>query len=427
MKKLLVLLVLACLVLAVVPGAVAQDKITISIVAGEWWYSEEGLSSVGGSIAGNEQLNEYRELNPNIEFDVRGVPFPELDSTQLAAMESGQGPDIMIVNSVTVGSFIDRGYLMPMNEYIEANGLDTSQFFPGLYNSAVIGDQVYGLPLDTGTRLLYYNKAMFEAAGVEPPTTWEELPAVAEQMTDADNGVYGLVATTGERWVSLYEHLGMYALANNLNFVNADATECVLNQGDNVQAIQYWVDLFGKGVMSQDLLLTDPGTGREQAFGNGKAAMFFGGFWAADVLKADYEMTYPEDYGIVPLAGKDGDMASSTGGWIFTLTRDSQHPQEALDYIAWVLSDGDRLSKFTTIMPSTEAASKLSLQGEFYEPFKMLLAQPNTRHPIPLNPGLPEQAEVLRNVLQSALLGDMTAQEAADSFCQQIEGTLFQP
>ncbi|MBI5667779.1 MAG: sugar ABC transporter substrate-binding protein [Chloroflexi bacterium] len=427
MKKLSVLLVLVFLVLAAVPGAFAQEKITISIVAGEWWYSEEGLSSVGGSIAGADQLREYMELNPNIEFDVRGVPFPELDSTQLAAMESGQGPDIMIVNSVTVGSFIDRGYLMPMNDLIETNGLDTSIFFPGLYNSAVVGDQVFGLPLDTGTRLLYYNKAMFEAAGVEPPKTWDELPEVAAKMTDADNGVYGLVATTGERWVALYEHLGMYALANNLNFVNPEATECVLNQGDNVQAIQYWVDLFNKGVMSQDLLLTDTGSGREQAFGNGKAAMFLGGFWAADVLKADYDMTYPDDYGIVPLAGTDGDFASSTGGWIFTITRDSKHPQEALDYLAWVLSDGERLSKFTTIMPSTEAASKLSLQGEFYEPFKMLLAQPNTRHPIPLNPGLPEQAEVLRNVVQSALLGEMTAQEAADSFCEQIQGTLFQP
>ena len=76
-------------------------------------------------------------------------------------------------------------------------------------------------------------------------------------------------------------------------------------------------------------------------------------------------------------------------------------------------------------MPATQAASALTLQGEFFEPFKDLLASPNTVHPIPLNPGLPEQAEVLRNVTQSAILGEMTAQEAADSFCAQIDGTLF--
>lgn len=423
MKKLSLLLVLALLVLAT--GAVAQEKTVITIIAGEWWYSDEGLSTVGGSIAGYEQLLAYQELNPNIEFDVRGVPFPELDSTQLASMEAGAGPDIMIVNSVTVGSFIDRGYLVPIDDLIANSGLDTSIFYPGLYSSALAGGQIYGLPIDTGTRLLYWNKTLFDEAGVEPPTTWEELPEVALEMTDADNGVYGLVATTGERWVALYEHIGMYALANGLDFVNAEATECVLNQGDNVQAIQYWVDLFNSGVISQDILLTGTGSEREQAFGNNKAAMYLGGHWSAAVLEADYGMTYPENYGIVPLEGSIG-TASTTGGWIFTITRDAQHPQEAMDFIAWVLSDGEKLAKFTNIMPSTEAATLLTLEGEFYEPFKTLLAQPNTRHPIPLNPGLPEQAEVLRNVVQSALLGDMTAQEAADSFCEQIEGTLYQ-
>lgn len=415
MRKFILLLGLVLLV--VVPGVVAQDKVTISILAGEWWYGEDS--------PGAAQLAAYQELHPEVEFSIRGVPFPELDGTQLAAMESGQGPDIMIVNSVTVGSFIDRGYLLPIDDLIAGNGLDTSIFYPGMYSSAVMAGQVFGLPIDTGTRLLYWNRAMFEEAGVEPPTTWDELPAVALEMTDAENGIYGFVATSGERWVALYEHLGMYALANGLDFVNEDATECVLNQGENVQALQYWVDLFNSGVMSQDILLTGTGGEREQSFGNNVAAMYLGGHWSADTLRNDYDMTYPEDYGIVALEGSVG-TASSTGGWIFTITRDSQNPQAAMDFIAWVLSDAENLSNFTNIMPSTEAATLLTLEDEFYEPFKALMAQPNTRHPIPLNPGLPEQAEVLRNVLQSALLGDMTAQEAADSFCQQIENTLYQ-
>jgi ABC-type glycerol-3-phosphate transport system substrate-binding protein len=97
-----------------------------------------------------------------------------------------------------------------------------------------------------------------------------------------------------------------------------------------------------------------------------------------------------------------------------------------MDFIAWILGDPQRLSNFTGLMPSTSGAAALTLQGDFYQPFKDLLESPNTRHPIPLNPGLPEQAEVLRNVTQAAILGQMTAQQAADSFCQQIAGTLFQ-
>ncbi len=427
MKKLYLFLGLALALAAVLPTAVfAQDPVTITILGTDGWFSQATDAAGGGSSAGYDMMQLYMQEHPNVTFDVRGVPFGDLDSTQLAAMEARQGPDIMIVNSVTVGSFIDRGYLVPMNDLIATNGLDTSIFYPGMLGSAVFNDQIYGLPIDTGTRVLYYNKKLFADAGLEPPTRWDQIPDLAKQLTDPDKGIYGFVATSGERWLWLYEHAGMYALANGYRFVNEAGTECVLNQGDNVQAIQFWVDLYNSGVLSQDTLLTGTGPEREQSFGNNLAAMYLGGFWSADTLESDYSMSYPDDYGIATLEGSDG-VGSSTGGWIFTVTRDSQHPQEALDFIAWILGDAERLSTFTGLMPATSGAAALSLQGEFFQPFKDLLESPNTVHPIPLNPGLPEQAEVLRNVTQSAILGQMTAQQAADSFCEQISGTLFQP
>lgn len=425
MKKLYLLFLVLALA-ALLPVAVfAQEPIVITTLGTEGWFTAEISQSGGGSSEGIDLMAEYTAEHPNITFEARGVPFPELDGTQLAAMEARQGPDIMIVNSVTVGSFIDRGYLIPLNDLIAENGLDTSIFYPSMFSSAVFSDQIYGLPIDTGTRLLYYNKQLFADAGLEPPTRWDEVQDIAVELTNPDEGIYGFVATSGERWLWLYEHAGMYAMANGLKFVNDEGTECVLNQGDNVQAIQYWVDFYNSGALSQDALMTGTGPEREQGFGNNLAAMYLGGFWSAGTLESDYGMTYPDDYGIVVLEGSAG-IGSSTGGWIFTVTRDSQHPQEALDFIAWILGDPERLSQFTGLMPATAGASELVLQDDFYTPFKELLESPNTRHPIPLNPGLPEQAEVLRNVTQSAILGEMTAQEAADSFCQQIEGTLFQ-
>ncbi len=425
MKKLYQFLGLA-LLLVLVPMIVrAQDAITISIIATDSTFAKPDTPPADGKPTGYDMLQEYMKDHPNITFDVHGVPFADLDGTQLAAMEAHQGPDILFVNSVTVGSFIDRGYLQPMDDLIKKNGLDTSIFFPGLLGSAVYNGQTFGLPIDTGTRVLYYNKKMFKDAGLEPPTKWDQIPDLAKKFTDTSKGVYGFVATSGERWLWLYEHAGMYALANGYKFVNDDATECTLNQGDNVKAIQFWVDMFKSGVLSQDVLLTGTGAEREQSFGNNKAAMYLGGFWSADTLKSDYKMTYPDDYGVVALEGAAG-VGSSTGGWIFSITKDSQHPQEAMDFIAWILGDSQRLSNFTGLMPSTSGASELVLKDDFYQPFKKLLESPNTRHPIPLNPGLPEQAEVLRTVTQAAILGQMTAQQAADSFCDQIKDTLFQ-
>ena len=223
---------------------------------------------------------------------------------------------------MTVGSFIDRGYLMPMDDLIRPKRAGYQHLLPryaefgGLQQRRPIG-----LPIDTGTRVLYYNKKLFADAGLEPPTSWDQIPDACRETDRHRKGVYGFVATSGERWLWLYEHAGMYALANGYQFVNDDATQCMLNQGDNVQAIQFWVDLFNEGVMSQDMLLTGTGAEREQSFGNNKAAMYLGGFWSADTLKSDYGMTYPDDYGIVALEGKAG-IGSSTGGWIFSISRE---------------------------------------------------------------------------------------------------------
>ena len=426
MKKFLILALLITLLAAplAIQSTAAQEEVTVTILAGEWWFDPEGIATVGVS-QGYALMQEYMELHPEVSFDVQGVPFPELDNTQFAAMEAGQGPDIMIVNSVTIGAFIDRGYLMPMDEYIAASCLDTSVFYESLFSAGKFQDFTIALPLDTGTRLLYWNRAMFEEKGIEPPTRWDQLIDVAVQMTDEAAGVRGFVATSGERWVWLYEHAGMYSTANGLDFVNDEATECVLDQGENPRIIQFWKDMYDAGVLSDDDLFVGTGAERELAFGNGKAAMYLGGFWSAATLEADYGMVYPDDYGIVPLEG-DAGIGSSTGGWLIALSRDAKNPQAAMDFIAWMVGTPENLVQLTNLMPSTEAANEISLQEEFYDPFKELLASPNTQHPIPLNPGLPEQAEILRNVTQSVFLGDMTAQEAAEAFCDQIEGTLFQ-
>ncbi len=141
MKKSLILALLITLLAAplAIQTTTAQDEVTISILGGDWWFDPEGVDTVGLS-QGYTLMQQYMEMHPEVTFDVRGVPFPELDNTQFAAMEAGEGPDILIVNSVTIGAFIDRGYLMPMDEYIAASGLDTSVFYESLFAAGKFQD-----------------------------------------------------------------------------------------------------------------------------------------------------------------------------------------------------------------------------------------------------------------------------------------------
>ena len=129
-----------------------------------------------------------------------------------------------------------------------------------MLSSAVFNDATYGLPIDTGTRVLYYNKKLFADAGLEPPTDWDQIPDLAKKLTDTSQGRLRLRGDLRRALAVALRTCGHVRAGERLPFVNDDATQCVLNQGDNVQAIQFWVDLFNEGVMSQDVLLT--GTGR---------------------------------------------------------------------------------------------------------------------------------------------------------------------
>jgi multiple sugar transport system substrate-binding protein len=416
MKKALVVLLLLILTLGCVRLAspvTAQESVTLSI-----WQS---TLNPGAEEKVGELQAEYSQLHPNIAFDRRTIPFPEYDNTSLAALEANQGPDLLWVNSVTFGAFVQRGYLMPLNDFMKTATIKPEDFFEGMWQSVLSGDQIFGLPVDTGTRLLFWNKKMFQEAGVEPPTRWDQVIDVAKKLTNADQGVYGYVATAGERWVWLYEHIGMYAVANGINFLSPDGTECVFDKDNNWRALQFWVDMVNAGVVSQDSLMAGAQDERYTEFANNKAAMFIGGHWSKATLDT-MGMKWPDDYGIVNLEG-DAGIGSTTGGWILAITKDSKHPQEAFDYMQWAIGTPENLIRLTDIMPVTKAANAIALTDDFYAPFKEVLAK-NARHPIVLNPGLPEQAEILRNVSQSAMLGEMSAEDAAKSFCEQVADTL---
>src|ERR1041385_4363862 len=99
MKRLFLLVVLA--LAFVLPSIItAQDAVELSIISTTGWFDEKSDSAGGGSTAGYTMMQDYTKANPNVTFKVQAVPFGDLDSTQLASMESKQGPDIMIVNSV---------------------------------------------------------------------------------------------------------------------------------------------------------------------------------------------------------------------------------------------------------------------------------------------------------------------------------------
>lgn len=92
-----------------------------------------------------------------------------------AALQSGTAPDLIILNQVYTGKYLLRGLLEPLDEYFEDDF--KKQFFPQLVNEWVVDGKMYKVPFARSTPLLYYNKDVFESAGLpmRGPKTWSEL------------------------------------------------------------------------------------------------------------------------------------------------------------------------------------------------------------------------------------------------------------
>ena len=129
---------------------------------------------------------KFEEQNPNITIEIYDIPSDDYTSKLNVELNGGSAADIILVKDAdTIFDLSAKGQLADLTEYISRDGMDLGQFNGLAENFNFDGKQV-GLPFRTDFYVLYYNKDIFDAAGVDYPSndmTWAEFEALAEQIT----------------------------------------------------------------------------------------------------------------------------------------------------------------------------------------------------------------------------------------------------
>jgi len=155
--------------------------------------------------AGNPELTWAKtnlwpafEKETGIKVNVVEIPLANMHEKYLVEFLAGGGSyDVVDLDSTWIPEFSAAGYLEPMTKYISAK--EKSEFLePALVDSSYKG-VLYGIPFISHTMYLYYRTDLFQAAGLQPPKTWEEYRAAAKKLTK--DGVYG-TALEGKRYPS---------------------------------------------------------------------------------------------------------------------------------------------------------------------------------------------------------------------------------
>jgi multiple sugar transport system substrate-binding protein len=226
-------------------------------------------------------LDSFKSAFPNITLDYQPVAT-DYATAMAAKFSSGEPPDLFYVDSFVSHDWIDQGVLQELDTMAAERGFDTSQFFPGYLDAFKGPDgKTYGFPKDGNTLGMAYNTDMLTAAGVEPPTNWDELKAAAEKLTTGNQKAFCLSHSLDRALAFIYQNGG--ALFSD------DLTQNTVDSPETAEALKTYLGWFKSGQAARPADLGDDWCGK--ALGEKKVAIIFEGGWLDPFMTSTFPDT----------------------------------------------------------------------------------------------------------------------------------------
>jgi multiple sugar transport system substrate-binding protein len=233
-------------------------------------------------------LTDFQTKYPKIKVTQEQIPdhFEDKIKTEMSANSE---PDAMYVSTKLMNFAAPAGRLLDLGPLMSKWGVSKDEYVPSLMTPWQYGGKQYGLPKDFGDLVLFYNKAMFDAKGLQPPQTWDEVRSDAKALTTATVKGISLPADAA-RWDAF-----LFAWGGNV--LSSDGKKAVFNDQAAQDSATFYSS-FQLQDKSSDLPDKLGASWPGDAFGKQKAAMVIEGGWMIPYLHD----TYPAvTYGAVKL------------------------------------------------------------------------------------------------------------------------------
>ena len=307
-----------------------------------------GEASGEGATEVQTVLKAFNDSHPDIK--VKYVVQEDLYTKFLTASTSGQPPDVMLWDRWQTATYAPKNVLLPLDDRLDKDGISKDQFYGEAVRELTHDDKLYGVPLTVDARALFYNKAHFKEAGLEPPTTWAELEQAAVKLTKRT----GTKLTRAGMSLGDVGLFSMYLRQAGGEMVNEDCTKTAFNTPEGVAALDLWSRMVKAGVYKHGF--EDGLKDGTDAFATGKVSMTLTGPWSvATYRKYGKDL----DFGIVPPpAGPNGDKGSMMGGFGLAIPQASKQHDAAWELVKWWTAQKDAAllwAKTSRNIPGTTA------------------------------------------------------------------------
>ncbi|KPJ61113.1 MAG: hypothetical protein AMJ46_03435 [Latescibacteria bacterium DG_63] len=358
-------------------------------------------------------ITEFEKANPGVKVEMQQLTWQNGFEKIVAAVSSGTQPDLCELGSTWVPRFAADGVLSDITS--EVKDLRESYLF---WDSCTLDGKIYGIPWVAGTRVLFYNKRLFERAGLDPeipPRTWEELIDCADRIHALGKDVYGFGMNAGERYI-LYKKFMPFAWGSGGDILSDDLAHSVFSSKENVDALHFYCSLRDVSLMEkQDVL--------DMAFKQGKLGLQISGGWNLRTIPSDV----PElEFGValVPKRALDrGFHASFAGSEVLVTFVKSKHKREALKLARFLISKGNVISLCRSAK-SVQPALKGAENDPYYESHpleRVFVIQLGTAVPPPPHPSWVEIEEAINTAIEEAIYEIRSPEDALAEADRKIE------
>jgi len=374
---------------------------------------------LGGDMGKRHEtlIKEFNKANPDIEVEslYSGNAWTMRDKL-LAAVAGKQPPDVSMIDQFWAAQLASTGAIIKMQTLIDGpDGIDKADVNKTAWMTATVDGEIWTMPYAMSNIVLYYNKDMFKAVGLDPnkpPTTWGELVDYAKKLTRDVNGdgkvdEWGLSFPIQAGTGTVYYYITFLWQAGG-ELYNADYTKAVFNSPAGVEALQFWMDLVHKhGVVP----LAPPAEG----FTVGRIAMELASSSTLETRQA--KCKFPIGVAHIP-AGKN--KVTGVGGNNLAIFKNTSAKEAAAwKFVKWMTSAEMNL-KWSTMTGYTPLRDSVVNSQGYKDYLKAnpevatMAAQMAVARPRPNNETYPEVSRILGLAVEKALFSKADPKKLLD-------------
>jgi len=343
MRKSLVRLVsrtlLAVLATALPLSAFAQTVVTM------WTFLDPAKTS-GREVALKAMIDSFEKANPGIKVKVEPQVFSELTPKFLAANNTGAAPDIVWVNTDSMGALIKSGAAADLNELFLkswSKEQDADFFVRAGWDASLAHGKRYAVPLFFATTSLFYRKDQFKEAGIDPASikTWDQLVEAATKLTK-DNDKDGRIDIWGFGTPLSTERVGGTTAFTSMLIAGGKVWDnCKPNYASDVgvRSVQLHVDMINKyHVMPKEVIANNVDDIVDQ-FVAGRYAIATMPFARYSTVQTQAKWG-ADNLGVLPWPAWSADKVGpqQVQGWWAAVWAKSKHPKEAGQFLEWMIN-----------------------------------------------------------------------------------------